>query len=157
MKTFLLFFFVISAYLVNAQNSVIPGGGNTSDAGGSISYSLGYIANLNGTSADGSLSGGLQQPYEISVITGVRNNEINLDIKSFPNPASHYLVLNAGNITLKNLSYIVSNIEGKTIRQGRILSSQTIIDLSGVKNATYIIRVYSDQRAIKSFRVIKTN
>lgn len=157
MKAFLLFCFILSTYIVNAQNSVIPGGGNTSDNGGSISYSLGYIANLNGISADGSLSGGLQQPYEISVITGFINNEINLDIKTYPNPASHYLILSTGSTSLKNLSYTVSNIEGKTIRRGYIQSSQTMINLSGVKNATYIIRVYSSQKTLKIFRIVKAN
>ena len=155
MRALLFVFLFLCVSSVNAQNSVLAGGGNSTGTGGSISYSLGYIANLDGSSVDGTLNSGLQQPYEISVITGVKNTEINLSIKSYPNPVSNFLVINIGNTSLKNLNYNIMTLDGKVVRRGIIQSIQTTLNFTGFKNDVYVLNVYTGQQKVKSFKIIK--
>ena len=56
---------------LQAQESVNATGGNAQGSGGSVSYSVGQLFYLIITGETGSVSEGVQQPYEISVVTAV--------------------------------------------------------------------------------------
>ena len=56
---------------LQAQESVNATGGNASGSGGSASYSVGQVVYTNNTGTSGSVAQGVQQPFEISVVTGI--------------------------------------------------------------------------------------
>jgi len=56
---------------LQAQESVNATGGNASGSGGSASYSVGQVAYQTHTGTNGSVSEGVQQPFEISVVTAI--------------------------------------------------------------------------------------
>lgn len=66
---------------LQAQTSVNVTGGNASGSGGSASYSVGQFVYQTHTGTSGSVSEGVQQPYEISVVTGLEEAKgINLSV-----------------------------------------------------------------------------
>jgi hypothetical protein len=55
---------------IHAQEAIPAGGGNASGSGGSASYSVGQVVYTTNTGTNGSAAQGVQQPYEISVVSG---------------------------------------------------------------------------------------
>src|SRR6056297_3211190 len=89
-----------------AQTSVNATGGNASGSGGSASYSVGQVVYTTNTGTNGSLAEGVQQPYEISVVTAIEEAKgINLTVSAYPNPTTDYLQLKVESEKLKDLSY----------------------------------------------------
>ena len=107
----------------------------------------------NGTS--GSIAEGLQQPYEISVLTGIQESEIVLHISAFPNPVSKYLILTVPLDFEGQYQFSIFNMNGKLISQQDISASETEIEMNGLKPAPYFIKVSSGKREIKTFKIIK--
>lgn len=68
-----------------AQEKIIATGGDASGSGGSVSYSVGQVTYQTHIGTNGSVSEGVQQPYEISIITGIDEAEgINLTVLAYP-------------------------------------------------------------------------
>ena len=75
---------------VCAQEGILPAGGNASGNIGSASYSIGQVFYITSSGTNGSVAQGVQQPYEISVITGMDEfKDMKLECYAFPNPATN--------------------------------------------------------------------
>jgi hypothetical protein len=141
---------------LHAQESIPASGGNASGSGGSMSYSVGQIVYTTNTGTNGSVAQGIQQPFEISVITGLENTEgISLRYSVYPNPTTDYLVLKVENYDKQNLSYQLIDYNGKSLENKKIISSETIIVLSLFVPAAYFLKVMDDNKEIKIFKIIK--
>ena len=57
---------------LQAQESVNATGGNALGSGGSVSYSVGQLTYQTHVGTNGSVAEGVQQPFEISVVTGIK-------------------------------------------------------------------------------------
>ena len=69
---------------LQAQEVISSSGGNVSGSGGSVSYSVGQVVYTTNTGTNGSVAQGVQQPYEISVVTGIEEaTNINLIYLAF--------------------------------------------------------------------------
>ena len=87
-----------------AQQANPAAGGDATGSGGSVAYSVGQIVYTTHTGTTGSVAQGVQQPYEISVVLGIENSLIDLDINAYPNPTTQKQIIN--NFT--NVSYLTS-------------------------------------------------
>ena len=56
---------------IQAQKTIPSSGGNASGTGGKISYTVGQVVYTTNKGSNGSAAQGVQQPYEISAITGI--------------------------------------------------------------------------------------
>ena len=56
---------------LQAQTSVNATGTNASGSGGTVSYSVGQVVYTNNTGTNGSVAQGVQQAFEILVVTGL--------------------------------------------------------------------------------------
>jgi hypothetical protein len=146
---------LIELFAQQIHSALTTAGGNLSGSGGSISYSVGQLLYTTAESAKGTVAHGVQQPYEISVISGI--DEI-YDIKLFavyPNPANNFLILKLDLNELSNFSYQLLNIDGKILKQAKIKDKETGINMSALKPASYIIRIFCDNNEVKTFKIIK--
>lgn len=150
----ILIFLLIVTY-TQAQSNAVSAGGGANGSGGTVSYSIGQVAYTVNTGTNGSVIQGLQQPFEISVITGVRNLEINLNARVYPNPATNSFILTTGNTELKNLSYVLLDTEGRKIDQNKLINSNTVINTALLKSGVYFLNVYSKQNLVKTFKIEK--
>jgi len=141
--------------LLHAQSTVASAGGDAAGSGGSLSYTIGQIDYHSSFGSNGtSMAEGVQQPYEISVISGIDNsNAFPLSISLFPNPVSRFLTLKVEDPA--ELSYRIYNLEGKLIASQKIYSSTSKIDLNRLANAGYLMNVLKKGKLLKSFKIIK--
>ena len=146
---------------LQAQESVNATGGNASGNGGTVTYSVGQTGYKTHTGTNGSLAEGVQQPYEISVVTAIEgSDEIKLSVSVYPNPTTDFLTLSMYNEVsasndLSQYSYQLLDIQGKPLLGARITDPQTSIEMSNLPPSTYLLKVISGNNEIKSFKVIK--
>ena len=77
-----------------AQQSIHTSGGNAAGTGGTVSYSVGQMNYTTNTGTSGSASAGVQQPFEISTVTGlVDSKALNIQLSAYPNPTFDNLIL----------------------------------------------------------------
>ena len=154
--------FAFSLSTVTAQESLNATGGNASGSGGSASYSVGQVVYTPNSGTNGSVAQGVQQPFEISVVTGIEEaKDINLSVSAYPNPTTDYLTLSIGEFDISNLSYQLYDMQGKLLQSGKITGNQTSIVMSNLVPATYFVKVIVKTQGIasqevKTFKIIKT-
>jgi len=141
---------------LQAQTSVNTTGGNASGGGGSASYTVGQIVYQTHTGTNGSVAEGIQQPYEISVVTAIEQTKnINLLVTAYPNPTTDYLTLNISEFKLSGLSYQLLDMSGKLLFNEKITSSQTQIVMSQLVSASYLLVVKQENMGLKTFKILK--
>ena len=141
---------------LQAQESVNTAGGNASGSGGSVSYSVGQVFYTTNTGTNGSVAQGVQQPYEISVVTAIEQAKcINLSVSVYPNPTTDYLTLSIGEFDISNLSYQLYDIRGKLLQNEKNIGNQTSISMSNLVPATYFVKVIQGNKEVKVFKITK--
>lgn len=140
-----------------AQENTDALGGMGYGAGGSISYSIGQIDFETATGPGGNITEGLQQPYEIMVVSGIEDKDINLAFAIYPNPTADFVVLSVQNVNTLNMTYSLCNVEGKLIEKQEVNGSQTTIAMRDLANGIYFIKVLRKSTEVKIFKVIKNS
>ena len=153
-KTITLFA-LFAGFTIHAQQTTTATGGDASGSGGTVAYSVGQIVYTTNIGTIGSVAQGVQQPFEISVVLGIDNNAINLEVTAYPNPTTNYLTLNIGNTEISTLNFQLYDITGKLIESKKIKSSIETIDMENLPTATYFLKVADNNKEVKTFRIIK--
>jgi hypothetical protein len=138
-----------------AQQATTATGGDASGSGGTVAYSLGQIVYTTNTGTNGSVAQGVQQPYEISIVLGIEDNSINLELVAYPNPTNNFLTLNVGKAELSTLNFQLYDILGKLIESRKIISSTETIGMGNLPSATYFLKVSNNNNEVKTFKIIK--
>ena len=141
---------------LQAQTSVNATDGDVSGSGGTVSYSVGQVVYTTHTGTSGSVAEGVQQPYEISVVTGLEEAQsINLSVTAYPNPTTDYLTLRIDEFEISNLSFQLYDMNGKLLQNEKITGNQTSIVMSNLLPATYFVKVIQGNKEVKTFKIIK--
>lgn len=140
---------------LHAQETVPSTGGDATGAGGSSSYTVGQVVYTTNTGSNGSVAQGVQQPYEISVTTGINEATINLEMSVFPNPTINYLQLKVENEVLESLSFQLIDSQGKVIENKKVVKTHTNINMELLPKAIYFLNVRKNNLTVKTFKVLK--
>lgn len=140
-----------------AQQAIVASGGNAFGNNGSSSYSVGQVAYTNQVGANGSISHGVQQPFEIFTLGTDNFPEIILTMTVYPNPTTNWINLSIQNYTDENRSYQLFDINGRMIQSQKIIQSETQISMENLSAAIYILQVSDNDNTIKTFKIIKNN
>jgi len=78
--------------------------------------------------------------WEFTIATGISENGFQAEIISriYPNPASDIIAVSV-NSSLPGSTYIISDIYGRNILQGKLTGENTNIDISALSAGTYIL------------------
>lgn len=151
---FIAFYFSLS--FVSAQENINASGGDASGSGGSVSYSVGQVVYQTYAGTNGSVAQGVQQPYEISVVTTIDEAKgISLSITAYPNPTTDYLTLSIDKSEVSNLSYQLYDMQGKLLKNEKISGNQTKVAMSNLLPAVYFVKISECNKQIKVFKIIK--
>ena len=153
MKKIILFLLFSSNYLF-AQQSVNSSGGNGFGGGGSLSFSLGQIDYVYANGSNGSVSQGVQQPFEIFMLGTNEIPEITLELSIYPNPTIDILYIKNKNVALEFI-YQLFDVTGKLIASSTKMVQQDQIDVSSFQSGTYILNIKTNNNASKSYKIIK--
>ncbi len=135
------------------QNVPVSANGIATGDGGSVNFTIGQVTYGKATGTTGSLSGGMQQPYQIDEITGVEDAGISLNFRIYPNPTPDYIILEVEEP--RQLEYSLYDSNGRIILRNKVVDRTTMIPMSGLNSATYFLKVFMAKNEVKSFRIIK--
>jgi hypothetical protein len=152
-----LFLFIICMNTICiAQLSVSTAGGEATGSGGTVSYTIGQVSYSNYTGNEGTVSQGVQQPYEIQLISSSEDKYgINLELSIYPNPVNEYLKLKVKNYTTGNLMYQLYDMNGKLLENKKLEANETNIQTEKLVRAVYILKVTDNDKEVKTFKIIK--
>jgi hypothetical protein len=153
-KTALLLILLCFTKLM-AQQATVTSGGNATGSGGTISYSIGQVADKTQIGTTGTITQGVQQPFEIVTLNGSEFENIRLEAVIYPNPTTTNVTLKITNFNLDQVSYMLFDMNGKVLNEGKIVSEETVIDMDRYAVATYLLKVSSNSKALKTFKIIK--
>jgi hypothetical protein len=89
--------------------------------------------------------------FNSSTSNVVEANE-NIDLKVYPNPASNRINIQS-NFQLINAEYIISDLFGNTILQGKIMNENTNIEIANFSKGIYLLTVKNDAK--QTFKIVK--
>ena len=138
-----------------AQQATTATGGDATGSGGSVAYSVGQIVYTTHTGTTGSVAQGVQQPYEISVVLGIENSLIDLDISAYPNPTTQNLTLSIGNDISETLHFQLCDLSGKIIERRKISNRTETIHMENLATGPYFLKVSNANNEVKIFKIIK--
>ena len=138
---------------LHAQQAVVPAGAEASGTGGTLSWTLGQVDAAYLTSASGSISQGVQQPFELLTVS-IPEEERSW-ITLMPNPAHDGVTLNVGELPATEMQYRLLDANGKTLASGPITATHTFIPLADRPAATYLIQLLRTHGDPLVLRVIK--
>lgn len=151
-----LFLSSFCSTILQAQTTIPASGGNATGTGGSVSYSLGQVAYTTYTGSNGTVSQGVQQPFEISIVTGLEEaKDISFEIMAYPNPASDFIKLMIKNYEVDNLSYQLYDVNGSILQDNKIEGQETNISMLNLKPSVYFLKVTDNKKVVKTFKIIK--
>ena len=151
-----ILFLIGYAFTIQAQNTIPATGGNASGIGGSVSYTVGQVSYQTFSETTGSVAQGVQQPYEISVVTAIGNTEgVVLDYKVYPNPTHGSLRLTIEPFDDGNFRFWLYDLNGILLQDKKVLSEETEISLENLNPAIYFLKILKDNREVKVFKIIK--
>lgn len=155
MKNLILLPLLFLCTVAMGQQGVVSSGGNATGSGGTSSYTIGQIAWNMLSSSSGTVLQGVQQPYEISVISGIDDYEVSLNYVAYPNPTTDAITLNIGNTDLNGLKYQLYSVVGVLLQEKVIEAAETEIHLESYPTSTYLLRIVKDNLMIKLFKIVK--
>ena len=143
-------FLCVSLY---SQSNTVSAGGDADGDNGSISYSIGQVVYTSAQGSNGNVNQGVQQPYDVGVVTGIEEAGINLSV--FPNPTSGLLTLTVADEDASLLSYQLFDASGRLVDSKNKLNSTNTISLDGYATGVYTLSVSRENKQVKSFRLVR--
>ncbi|MDI1257044.1 MAG: T9SS type A sorting domain-containing protein [Flavobacterium sp.] len=154
-KILLLMLLVCMPMVILAQQSVVVTGKDASGSTGSISYSIGQVDYSIASASEGSISQGVQQPYEISVLGVDEIPEITLTMSVYPNPTTSGVNLKIENYSGQHFEYYLFDLTGKLLADKKITETDTYIDMERFEQAVYLLQVMDNNLTVKSFKILR--
>ena len=156
MKIYIVLSFLLCVVVTSfAQHASVASGADAAGSGGTISYSIGQVVNTTNIGTSFSIAEGVQQPYEISVVVGISNLNIQLGAIIYPNPTKDYIVLKTEGYPSKGLSYQLFDQNGKLIVSKQIISNSERVEMQNLAASTYFLKVVENQTVRKVFKIAK--
>jgi hypothetical protein len=152
----LLASFSLFIQLLQAQQTITTTGANAVGTGGTISYTIGQVAYIIISGTNGSVVQGVQQPFEISVVTSADYRPmIDLLVLVYPNPTDSYLKMITEIDDYTGISYRLCDINGVTLQEKNITGRETGINMGNLSSSIYFLKISKDGSDIKVFKIIK--
>lgn len=157
--TIALFLILVTVGTVSAQSTFSTVGGDAASGSAKLSYTAGQVAiqpararvtNVEQISAK--LTEGVQQAYSIEELKIEGATPIVAYIKIYPNPTTD-------NITVKvdgevHLNYTLYDAAGRKLKDGKLQSGETSIDMSNYAAGSYVLKV-TGKGAENGYRITK--
>lgn len=151
-KIFILLFCSCSVLALGQYQDVISAAGNSfKNSTGSIIFTIGEsIPALNGDNV--LIAHGFEQ--SLKPVVGF-NDHIYSDnaIKVYPNPAGDFVILKVEK--LQDLEYRLFDLNGRLLLLGKIVNTESELDLSRLTPSLYILKLYRGKDETAIYKIIK--
>jgi hypothetical protein len=139
-----------------AQEGIHASGGDIRHLHGTVSYSVGQVWVHTMGSPDYSLQAGVQQPFEIQLLTDLAPElDLRVSFRAYPNPTLDQLWLEAEGPLPARLQVRLCDLLGQVVLSQPIEQAETLFSLRGLAEGTYLLYLMRDDRPLKTFKIIK--
>jgi hypothetical protein len=123
----------LGTIVTRAQETITSTGGNLTGSGGSISYTIGQVLYCTFAGTNGTVTQGVQQPYEISVVTAIENSGgISLECTVYPNPTRGIIKIIIEFHDHENLRFQLYDLNGVILQDKKAESRETEISMDNM-------------------------
>jgi hypothetical protein len=141
---------------VFAQGVISIAGGDINGSGGSAGFSSGLVFYNTHSATGGSVLEGVQQPYEIYVVTGNGEYTDNpIDYQVYPNPTTRSLLLKADNKHVQDLSFQILDNNGRLLKTGSVRGNEGPVSMEQFTPGSYYLIIMERNSVVKTFKIIK--
>jgi hypothetical protein len=142
---------------LQAQQATLSSGGNGNGTGGSFAYSVGQTVYTAQSNSATSLSKGVQQGFEIFLITGIEDEDrFGLAATVFPNPTSNYLTVEIKNYSSDTaMEIFLFDAKGQQVHRQQVVDVQTQLQMEHLSPALYVLKLIQGNKLVKVVKVIK--
>lgn len=155
MKSKITLLFIFCAAISYAQNNTVASGGDAAGSSGSVAYTVGQISYETISNSSGSISQGIQQPFEIFELTTDEMMQPNFTMLVFPNPVVNNLTIRIEETDWTDLTYHLYDLQGRIVSNGNITQSEFHIEMNHLPKSVYVLRISKQNQTLKSFKIIK--
>lgn len=152
-------FIVFVTVSLFAQSAVVTTGGSATGSGGTVTYTVGQIADQKVEGSGQYIIEGVQQPFEIQTV-GINNYpNITLEAILYPNPTTSKVMLSIRKYDIPSygLTAQLYDFNGKLVKSFVVKDLDTEIDFSEYAAATYHLRIVDNKTLLKTFKVVKNS
>ena len=141
---------------MQAQETTTISDGNANGYDISVSDTVGQVAHTVNAGTMETVTQGVQQPYEISVVSGIEEAKgVHLMCSVYPNPDTDFLTLKVENCDIENLYYELYNVKGSILENKKIEANETIINMNGLLPSAYFLKGIQNNKEVKTFKIVK--
>jgi len=145
----------VLSFTGKAQTSLNSSGIAASGTGGKVAATIGQVVFQTESSPLYYLIQGVQQPFEISVITSNAEYTDRLNLNVFPNPTTNGVTLSIDIADFRGLNFIMYDLNGKPTQMNSITSNEFSISMEGKPDGTYFLKVFDKNTIVKVFKIVK--
>lgn len=138
-----------------SQVAVLPWGGDASSETGSVSYSLGQVADEHYSSENGYCNEGVQQPFRPDSTTAYFDVASGMDFYIYPNPFREEVSVYSKDVLEFEIEYSIMDLAGRLLAAGVIYTIPHAIQLPLWPDGMYIMILRKDQVFIDAIKLIK--
>lgn len=154
-RTTLLLTLLAIGSLAMAQRNTAATGSDASGSGGSMSYTVGQVDFTMQSGPDGTVSQGVQQPYEFLVLAQSEPQGTPFESTLYPNPATGDVQLRITGGPSLPLRVELRDEQGKLLHEARFAGASAVVPLAGRTAGIYLVHVLEENNHVKTFQVIK--
>lgn len=152
MKILILLFILFNTTTLKAQQANVAVGGNANGSGGTMSFSVGQVADKYVSGSNGNLNQGVQQPFEIFKLNV---SDPSIDFNLYPNPTQDVIQLEITGLSNHSLQFYMYDNLGQLILSELITSAKTTINMHSLASASYLLSIIENNKTLQTFKVIK--
>lgn len=152
-KIIFISYFYLSGALYG-QTSVNACGGESVGSNGGISFTIGQIDYVTASGTGGSLTQGVQQPFEIFTLGTDEIPDIKLEVSVYPNPTTDMLYIKNSNNEL-TFQFQLVDAAGKLIVASVEFIKEGEINMTSLQTSTYYLTIQTTTKQLKTFKIIK--
>ncbi|MFN8297313.1 MAG: T9SS type A sorting domain-containing protein [Chitinophagales bacterium] len=159
MKKTILILFVLCNIAAFSQTVFSTSGKSLSNSQVLIDNTLGEPVTFTLQNASIKLTQGFQQNnYNIS--TGVKNAQLDISIKAFPNPTADKIQIQLSKHHSENLKLSLYDIKGQLVWYGKLGNDVEMqnVDVSSLASGTYILQLTDEtEKLVNTYKIEKSN
>lgn len=152
MKYIYIFLGVFVSLFSQAQFATLSAGGEGSGPGGTVSFSIGQLVVEETEDSEGSISPGVQQTYESSVVY-VSETVSDNRLMVYPNPTNHFVQLQFEKTFVGRVR--VLDVNGRLVFEESINDLQKNINAQSWPSGIYLLHVLNGQNVFSIHKVVK--
>lgn len=140
------------------MGTINASGNDATGTSGTVTYSIGQLFYTYIGLSVYNVAQGIQHEESSKSLSTTENTvEPKIEIFIFPNPTTDFVTLNTEGLEYENepQSYQLYDLQGRLLIQNTIKQTETQINLNNLNASVYVLRVYANNKVLKTFKILK--